>query len=248
VRDQVVVATKFGNVFDEETRTGGGQDVSPDAVRRACDASLRRLGVDSIGLYQLHGGVANAAEAKPVVEVLDELVASGKIQAFGTSADTPGVMETFAASPHGHAVQTQANVFGHNDTVLEVARRNDLAVLVRSPLAMGLLTGKYDLSNRPPADDVRRDTPWWTYFDDDAMESWLQRLDKVRELLTVDGRTLAQGCLSYLWTLDPAIIPLPGARTVSQAEENAGALAFGPLPEAEFKEILALLADSPERG
>jgi aryl-alcohol dehydrogenase-like predicted oxidoreductase len=247
VRDEVVVATKFGNKFDEATRTAGGQDVSPEAIRRACEGSLARLGVESIGLYQLHGGADNAAEAEPVVAALDQLVAEGKIQAFGTSTDAPDVMETFAASPHVHTVQTQANVFGHSEAVLETARRNNLAVLVRSPLAMGLLTGKYDLTNRPAEDDVRRDTPWWTYFDDDAMETWLQRLASVREILTLDGRTLAQGCLSYLWGLDPAIIPLPGARTVSQAEENAGALTFGPLPETAVKEILTLLADSPER-
>jgi aryl-alcohol dehydrogenase-like predicted oxidoreductase len=112
---------------------------------------------------------------------------------------------------------------------------------------MGLLTGKYDLTNRPPADDVRRDTPWWTYFDDDAMADWLGRLDSVRDLLTTDGRTLAQGCISYLWALDAAIIPLPGARTVAQATENAAALTFGPLSDQAVKEILALTADSPER-
>ncbi|GAA1593481.1 aldo/keto reductase [Kribbella sancticallisti] len=247
VRDEVVVATKFANLFDETTRTAGGQDVSPAGIRRACENSLKRLGVDSIDLYQLHGGAATAAEAEPVVEALEQLVSDGLIRAFGTSVDAPEVISVFAASPNAHTVQTQANVFGHNDAVLDVARRNELAVLVRSPLAMGLLTGKYDLTNRPPADDVRRDTPWWTYFDDDAMETWLQRLDSVREILTLDGRTLAQGCLSYLWALDPAIIPLPGARTVSQAEENAGALTFGPLPDTAVKEILTLLADSPER-
>lgn len=247
VRDEVLVATKFGNVFDEETRAGGGQDVSPAAIRRACENSLRRLGAESIDLYQLHGGVSTGAEAAAVVAVLEELVAEGKLRAFGTSVDQPEVMTAFAASKYAQSVQTQANVFGHNDAVLETAHQHNLAVLVRSPLAMGLLTGKYDLTNRPPADDVRRDTPWWTYFDDDAMEAWLQRLDAVRELLTTDGRTLAQGCLSYLWSLDPAIIPLPGARTVAQASENAGALSFGPLPEDAFKEITDLMANSPER-
>jgi aryl-alcohol dehydrogenase-like predicted oxidoreductase len=247
LRDEVVVATKFGNVFDEATRAAGGQDVSPAAIRRACENSLRRLGVDSIDLYQLHGGVETAAEASAVVEVLEQLVGQGLIRAFGTSVDAPEVIATFGASQYGQTVQTQANVFGHNDAVLEVARQHDLAVLARTPLAMGLLTGKYTVGNRPPADDVRRDTPWWTYFDDDAMADWLQRLDSVRELLTTDGRTLAQGCLGYLWALDPAIIPLPGARTVAQAQENAAALTFGPLPEPTLKEISTLLADSPER-
>jgi aryl-alcohol dehydrogenase-like predicted oxidoreductase len=247
VRDEVVVATKFGNVFDEATRTAGGQDVGPAAVRRACENSLRRLGVEAIDLYQLHGGVATAAEAAPVIEVLEQLADEGLIRSFGTSVDAPEVVAAFAASSYGQAVQTQANVFGYHPAVLEIARGNDLAVLARSPLAMGLLTGKYDLTNRPPADDVRRDTPWWTYFDDDAMATWLQRLDAVRDLLTTDGRTLAQGCIAYLWALDPTIIPLPGARTVPQAEDNAAALATGPLPESTTKEITTVMTDSPER-
>ena len=247
VRDEVLVATKFGNIFDETTRASGGHDVSPAYIRRASEGSLKRLGVESIDLLQMHDGAKTTGEAAAVVAVLEELVAEGKVRAFGTSVDVPDVIDTFGASQYGQSVQTQANVFGHNDAVLEAARRGDLAVLARTPLAMGLLTGKYDVTNRPPADDVRRDTPWWTYFDDEAMSDWLKRLDAVRELLTTDGRTLAQGCLSYLWALDSAIIPLPGARTVAQAQENAAALTFGPLPDSSVKEILALTADSPER-
>ena len=79
------------------------------------------------------------------------------------------------------------------------------------------------------------------------MPGWLQRLDAVRELLTVGGRTLVQGALGYLLALDPSIIPLPGIRTEQQARENASVLAVGPLPQAETAEITALLADSPER-
>jgi hypothetical protein len=84
---------------------------------------------------------------------------------------------------------------------------------------MGMLSGKYD-TNRPQPGDVRLDTPWWDYFDADTMPGWLQRLDTVRELLTVGGRTLVQGALGYLLALDRSIIPLPGIRTVQQARET----------------------------
>ena len=144
-------------------------------------------------------------------------------------------------------MQTQANVFGWSTDVLQLARDAGLSVLARSPLAMGLLGGRYTAEHRPAPGDVRLDTPWWNYFDDDAMGDWLSRLASVRELLTVGGRTLVQGALGYLWTVDPAIIPLPGVRTVEQAEENAAALALGPLPADAASEITALLADSPER-
>ncbi len=247
IRDEIVVATKFGLVVDEATRTGGGEDVSPAAVRRQCDDSLRRLGRDRLDVLQLHGGADGATGAEGVVAVLEELVDEGKIRWFGTAQDTPEVIEVFTRSPHCLTVQTQINVFGWSSSVLDLARAAGLSVLARSPLAMGLLGGRYSAEHRPAPGDVRLDTPWWNYFDDEAMADWLARLASVRELLTVGGRTLVQGALGYLWTVDPAIIPLPGIRTVEQAEENASALALGPLPAAEAAEITTLLADSPER-
>ena len=246
-RDAVVVATKFGLVIDEARRTGGGTDVRPAAIRAECDASLRRLGVDVIGLYQLHSGAESTAQAEEVVATCEELLAAGKIRAFGTGQDAPEIVEVFARSAHCLAVQTQVNVFGWSAATLQAASRHGLAVLARSPLAMGLLSGKYSGARRPAPDDVRLDTPWWDYFDADTMPGWLERLDAVRELLTVGGRTLAQGSLSYLLALDPAIIPLPGIRTQAQAAENVSVLTLGPLPPAETAQITALLADSPER-
>ncbi|MEV6414264.1 aldo/keto reductase [Kribbella sp. NPDC051718] len=246
VRDEVIVATKFGNVFDETTRVAEGQDVSPAAIRAATEGSLRRLGVEALDLTQMHGGADTAAEAEVVVATLEELVAEGKLKAFGTSVDKPEVIAAYGKSS-AISAQSQLNVFGHDPEVLATAHEYDLAVLARTPLAMGLLTGKYDLSNRPAETDVRRDTPWWTYFDDDAMADWLRRLESVREILTTDGRTLTQGALAYLWALDPIIIPLPGARTPEQVTEHAAAIDFGPLPESARQEIDELLADSPER-
>ncbi|HEY5786851.1 MAG TPA: aldo/keto reductase [Microlunatus sp.] len=248
VRDEIVVATKFGLVVDEQSRSGGGEDVSPAAIRRQCADSLRRLGRDRLDVLQLHGGAAGAAGAEDVVATLEELVREGRIRWFGTAQDSPEVIEVFARSPHCLTVQTQANVFGWSSSVLELAREAGLSVLARSPLAMGLLGGRYTADRRPAPGDVRLDTPWWSYFDDDAMADWLSRLASVRELLTVGGRTLVQGALGYLWTVDPAIIPLPGVRTVAQAEENASALALGPLPPDAAAEVTRLLADSPERS
>ena len=246
-RDAVVVATKFGLVIDEASRTGGGTDVTPTAIRAECEASLRRLGTEAIDLYQLHGGADTAAEAEPVVAALEELVIAGKIKFFGTSQDSPEVIEVFARSPHCVTVQSQLNVFGWSSRVLDLAARHDLAVLARSPLAMGLLSGRYTRDRRPAPGDVRLDTPWWTYFDDDAIGGWLDRLEQVRALLTTDGRTLVQGALGYLWAVHPAVIPLPGIRTPQQATENAYALQFGPLPAEAADRVTALLADSPER-
>jgi aryl-alcohol dehydrogenase-like predicted oxidoreductase len=246
-RARITVATKFGHRFDERTRTGAGSDLSAGSIRAECEASLQRLGVEAIDVYQLHSGADGPSEAEGVVAVLEELVEAGKVRWFGTSQDAPSIVEVFARSPHCVSVQSQANVFGWSAEVLALASRRGLAVLARSPLAMGLLTGTYGLDVRPPAGDVRLDTPWWTYFDDDAIGDWLARLDQVRDLLTTGGRTLVQGSLGYLWALDANLIPLPGIRTPEQAAENAGALELGPLPAGVAAEIGSLLADSPER-
>jgi aryl-alcohol dehydrogenase-like predicted oxidoreductase len=247
VRESVSVATKFGLRIDESQRTGGGNDVRPEAIRAECEASLRRLGLDAVDLYQLHGGAETGAAAEDVVATCADLLAEGKIRSFGTAQDDAETVAVFARSDGCVAVQTQVNVFGWTAATLDAAHAHGFAVLARSPLAMGMLSGKYDTTNRPKPGDVRLDTPWWDYFDAETMPGWLRRLDTVRELLTVGGRTLVQGALGYLLALDPSIIPLPGIRTEQQARENASVLAVGPLPQAETAEITALLADSPER-
>jgi aryl-alcohol dehydrogenase-like predicted oxidoreductase len=246
-REAITVTTKFGLVIDEASRTGAGTDVTPAAIRAEAEASLRRLGTEALDILQLHGGAETAAEAEPVVATLEELVAEGKVRFFGTAVDKPEVIETFARSRHCVTVQSQLNVFGWTQAVLDLATEHDLGILGRSPLAMGLLSGNYSRDRRPAPGDVRRDTPWWTYFDDDAIEEWVARLDRVRDLLTVDGRTLIQGALGYVWTLHPAVVPLPGIRTPEQAAENAYALTLGPLPADVAEQITSLLADSPER-
>jgi aryl-alcohol dehydrogenase-like predicted oxidoreductase len=246
-RDDILVATKFGNLYDEGTRSGGGTDVTPEAVRRACHASLRRLGIETIDVYQLHNGATTQTEAEDVIATLESLANDGLVRWYGTSVDAVEVVDAFARAPRTVTVQTQVNVFGRDDVVMSAARGGGLAVLARSPLAMGLLTGHYDATRRPAPGDVRRDTPFWDYFDDDTMPAWLERFVAVRELLTTGGRSPAQGSLAYLWGLDDTLIPLPGARTPEQAIENASALEHGPLTPGAVAEIDRLLADSPER-
>jgi aryl-alcohol dehydrogenase-like predicted oxidoreductase len=241
-RDEVVISTKFGLQFDEATQTGGGADASPAYVRRACEASLRRLGTDRIDLYLLHNGVDDRAAAAVVVDVLEELVAEGKVRFYGSAVETPEIAEALADGPHCVAVQQQLNVFGANDQALALCEERGLAALARSPLAMGLLSGKYRPGGpMPAADDVRRDTPHWDYFDDHAFPTWSARVDAIREALTSDGRTLVQGALAWIWARSPVAIPIPGFRTAAQIEENAGALAAGPLDPSAMAAVDAAL-------
>jgi len=140
VRGSVAVATRFGFRIDEERRTGGGTDVRPEALGNECQASLRRLGVDALDLYQLHDGADTVAAAEDVVATCEELLAEGKIRSFGTAQDDAETVAVFARSDRCVSVQTQVNVFGWTQATLGAAHAHGLAVLARSPLAMGMPT------------------------------------------------------------------------------------------------------------
>jgi aryl-alcohol dehydrogenase-like predicted oxidoreductase len=124
VRESVAVATKFGLRIDEERRTGGGTDVRPEAIRNECEASLRRLGLDALDLYQLHEGAETVAAAEDVVATCEELLAEGKIRAFGSAQDDAETVAVFARSDGCVSVQTQANVFGWTQATLDAAHTN----------------------------------------------------------------------------------------------------------------------------
>jgi aryl-alcohol dehydrogenase-like predicted oxidoreductase len=232
-RNQVVIATKFGRVFDERTRHILADDASPDYIRHACEASLRRLRTDYIDLYQLHIGDFDLDRAVVVRDTLEKLVAAGKIRSYGWSTDDPERARIFAQGPHCTAVQHRLNMFEGNREMLTLCEEYHLASINRSPLGMGLLTGKFDANSRLPEDDVRHS---WD-FETDTIAQRLKQLDALRTLLTRDGRTLAQGALGWLWASSQNTIPIPGFKTVLQVEENAGALQFGPLSAEQMHAI-----------
>jgi aryl-alcohol dehydrogenase-like predicted oxidoreductase len=241
-RDEMVIATKFGYTFDTGRRAVTGEDASPGYIRRACRASLRRLGTDRIDLYQLHLGGLPAAQAQEVTGTLDGLVADGLIRGYGWSTDDPQRAAVFAGGGHCAAIQHELNVLADAPAMLVACDTFDVASINRSPLAMGLLTGKYAAASQLPADDVRAAQPWVGYFTGGRpAPAWLARLDAVREVLASGGRTLAQGALCWLLARSPRTVPIPGIRTVAQAEQNAAALRLGPLPAAEVAEIARLL-------
>lgn len=243
-RDQVVIATKFNAVFDEATRQVTGSDPSPEGIRRACEDSLRRLNTDYIDLYQFHDNGYPPEKAAPVRDTLEGLVQAGKIRAYGWSTDFVERAAVFEQGPKCTSIQLQLNVLDDNPEMIAFCEAHNLAAINRGPLAMGLLTGKYNPSTEVAVDDVRgRNSPdWMKYFKDGKPNlEWMSRREAIVEVLTSNGRTIAQGALAWLWARTPQTIPIPGFRTVKQVEENAGAMDFGPLTPEQMDQIEGIL-------
>jgi aryl-alcohol dehydrogenase-like predicted oxidoreductase len=243
-REKVIIATKFNSVFDETTRQVMGTDASPGGIRKACEESLRRLNTDYIDLYQFHDNDYPAEKAAPVRETLESLVQEGKIRAYGWSTDYVDRAEVFVQGPKCTAIQLQLNVLDDNPGMIAFCEKHNQAAINRGPLAMGLLTGKYTPATKISTDDVRgtKSPQWMKYFRDGKPNpEWMSMRDAILEILTSEGRTVAQGALAWNWARTPQTIPIPGFRTVKQVEENAGAMEFGPLTPEQMSQIEAVL-------
>ncbi|MEW5869839.1 MAG: aldo/keto reductase [Chloroflexota bacterium] len=243
-RSKVVIATKFNAVFDETTRQVTGSDSSPAGIRQACEESLRRLETDYIDLYQFHDNGFPAEQAQPVRDTLEALIKEGKIRAYGWSTDFPKNAEFFARGEHCTAIQVELNVLDDNRGILAICEKYDLAAINRGPLAMGLLTGKYAAGTGVSADDVRgaKSPDWMKYFKNgQPSPDFLKKVHAVREILTSNGRTVAQGALAWLWSRSPKTLPIPGFRTVAQVDENCRAMHFGPLTNEQYLEVEQIL-------
>ena len=243
-----VVVSKFGPVFDRDTRQVIRNDTAPAAIRASVEASLARLRRDRIDVLLCHVNTLPVAAVPEVFDTLEALRGEGKIGSYGWSTDFPERLDAAAGWPGFAAVEYTMNLFFDAPSQHAVAERHGLQQLIRSPLAMGLLTGKFTAGARVAADDIRANTfDWLDYFKDGTVsDALIARLDAVRKLLTTGGRTPGQGALGWLLARSPSLIPVPGAKTVAQAEENAAAMAFGPLPAEVMDEIEALIDRPPE--
>lgn len=242
-RDEVVLATKWGNTMREDERSLDDIDGSVSNMVRSLEGSLRRLSTDRVDLFQFHLNDYDGPELPELQEALEQLVVAGKIRGYGWSTDFPEVAHRWITGEHFWAIQAEINVLADNPGIFEVAEQHDIGCLNRGPLAMGLLSGKYSADSRITGDDVRAASPEWLRYFDGGVPSteWLAKLEAVREILASRGRTLAQGAIAWLWARSPKAIPIPGIRTATQARENAAAMEFGPLAPAQMEEIEVLL-------
>ncbi len=247
-RSDVVVATKFGPVFDEVSKQVTGEDLGPGAAARHVEQSLRRLKRERIDLYQLHVNSAPVEVAAAVFDELDELIKQGKIGAYGWSTDFPARADAVAHRPGFVAVQHAMNLFFDAPSMMKTIDRHGLISINRSPLAMGALGGEIGRTTELPADDIRRNNfPWMEYFREGRVAPEMsRRLDRIRDLLTVGGRTVAQGALGWLWAKSPRTLPIPGMRSITHLESAIGAIRHGPLPAAIMAEIEHAIDRPPE--
>ena len=247
-RGDVVIATKFGHNVNEDAKevtsySPSEEDTDVAAHLRAdLEASLSRLDTDYIDVYQLHVWGLNLDRAFEVREVLEAMVAEGKVRTYGWSTDRADAVEAFSTSPNCSVVQQQFSVLDGNNELMALAERLNLASIIRGPLGMGLLTGKFAPGASFADDDVRTHATWHPGFrDGQPTQEWLDALEAMRDVLTSGGRTLAQGALAWLWARSGQTIPIPGFKTVAQVEENARAMDFGPLTPDQMDEIDRIL-------
>ncbi|TFH03910.1 MAG: aldo/keto reductase, partial [Spirochaetales bacterium] len=169
---------------------------------------------------------------------------AGKIRAYGWSTDDPARAAAFAKGEHCAAVQFQMNVLSDAPGMVGVCEREHLAGLNRGPLAMGLLSGKYNANTVLPDNDVRgpRAPEWMRFFQDGKPSSeLLSRLDALREVLTSGGRSLVQGALAWLLARSDTTLPIPGFKSVDQVIENAGAMSHGSFSRAQMQQIAQII-------
>ena len=253
-RENVQIVTKVGIGIDEATKQLSFDPPKPSDILPAIDACLGRLEREAIDLVFLHLNDMPVADARPLFAAMDEARKSGKIRAYGWSTDFSKSALAMADTPGFEAIQHAMNVFLDVPRIQKAVADTGLTTLIRSPLAMGVLSGKYDANTQLSSDDIRANamSDWADYYVDGRVNpAHLATLDHIRELLTSGGRTLVQGALGWLWAKGAQNIPIPGARTPEQIIGLAGALEHGPLPESVMAELEPLLpkepAGAPER-
>jgi aryl-alcohol dehydrogenase-like predicted oxidoreductase len=222
-RDQVVLATKFGNVRKEDG-TFVGVNGRPEYVRQACDASLRRLGVDRIDLYYQHR-VDPATPIEDTVGAMAELVRAGKIRALGLSEAGPSTIRRAQKVHPIAALQTEYSLWSRDpeEEILTTCRQLGITFVAYSPLGRGFLTGRFKSPDDFAPDDWRRNNP---RFQGENFAKNLELVARLERMAREKGCTPAQLALAWLLAQGKDIVPIPGSRQRTRVEENAGAAAI----------------------
>ena len=235
-RDQVVVATKFGFKFNEKAVSASrGVDSSPANVRRACDASLKRLGIDVIDLFYQHRVDPNVP-IEETVGAMAELVTAGKVRALGLSeAGSETLRRAMKVHPIA-ALQSEYSLWSRQvetNGVLATCRELGITFIPYSPLGRGFLTGAIQKVEDLDETDWRRTHP---RFKEEALKANLKLVDTVKQIAGKKGCTPAQLALAWVLAQGQDIVPIPGTKRVKYLDENMGAINVV-LTDADRREI-----------
>lgn len=220
-RDEVTLATKFGNV-----RGSGGEwlgvNGKPEYVKSACESSLKRLGVETIDLYYQHR-VDPDTPIEETVGVMAELVQQGKVRRIGLSEAAPATIRRAHATHPITALQTEYSLWTRDpeNEILSTVRELGIGFVPYSPLGRGFLTGRFKKYEDLPEDDYRRNNP---RFQGENFERNLQLVDVVEEIAREKEVTPSQIGLAWLLAQGDDIVPIPGTKRRRYLEENLGAL------------------------
>jgi len=220
-RDEVVIATKFGNVRGPEGQFLGISG-KPDYVRSACEASLRRLGVDHIDLYYQHRVDPNTP-IEETVGAMAELVKEGKVRFIGLSEAGPSTIRRAHAVHPITALQTEYSLWSRDveDEILPVCRELGIGFVPYSPLGRGFLTGQIRKYEDLAEDDFRRNSP---RFQGENFKRNLDLVEKIKEIAAEKNCEPSQLALAWLLAQGEDIVPIPGTKRRRYLEENVGAL------------------------
>jgi len=227
--DKVFLATKFAIVRDKTNPNARGISGKPEYVRAACDASLKRLGIDTIDLYYQHRVDPNTP-IEETVGAMAELARAGKIRHIGLSEAGPATIRRAAAVHPIAALQTEYSLWTRDpeDEILPTTRELGIAFIAYSPLGRGFLTGQYKRFEDLAPDDYRRSSP---RFQGENFQKNLDLVARVEAIAKEKKCTPSQLALAWLLAQGQDIIPIPGTKRRKYLEENAGALNVTLTPE-----------------
>ncbi len=219
-RDQVIIATKFGFVRDEQGRMLGVSG-RPDYVRKACEASLKRLGVDYIDLYYQHR-VDKTVPIEETVGAMADLVREGKVRYLGLSEASPATIRRAHAVHPITALQSEYSLFTRDPetSIFPTLRELKIGFVAYSPLGRGLLTGRLNSPDDLSPDDFRRGQP---RFQGDNFSKNLALVRRIEQIAAEKGVTPAQLALAWVLAQGKDIVAIPGTKRVKYLEENAKA-------------------------
>ena len=220
-RSEVFLATKFGNVRDAEGRFAGVNG-RPEYVRQACEASLKRLGVDAIDLYYQHR-VDRSVPIEETVSAMARLVKDGKVRYLGLSEAAPATIRRAHRVHPISALQTEYSLWSREpeDEIIPVCRELGITFVAYSPLGRGFLTGRIKRFEDLAPDDWRRNAP---RFQGANFEKNLALVRHIEQLAAKKGCTSAQLALAWVLAQGREFVPIPGASRRAHLEENIGAL------------------------